>query len=99
VRRNDEVTAQRRRWTFYETINLHDSGNPREPWKKYFPLPLAGGGGGEGGPLGFSLTIILFPKGRGGLGELFPTQLKEKANPHLPDISFFDGTCRHWKII
>jgi signal recognition particle subunit SEC65 len=27
--------------TFYEIINLHDSGNPREPWKKYFPLPLA----------------------------------------------------------
>jgi hypothetical protein len=22
VRRNDEVAAQRRRWTFYETINL-----------------------------------------------------------------------------
>jgi hypothetical protein len=23
VRRNDEVTAQRRRWTFYETINFY----------------------------------------------------------------------------
>jgi hypothetical protein len=24
VRRNDEVAAQRRRWTFYETINFQD---------------------------------------------------------------------------
>jgi len=24
VRRNDEVAAQRRRWTFYETINIGD---------------------------------------------------------------------------
>jgi hypothetical protein len=32
---------------------------------RYFPLPLAGEGGGEGGPLGFSLTVFLSPEGRG----------------------------------
>jgi hypothetical protein len=27
VRRNDEVAAQRRRWTFYETINISSTEN------------------------------------------------------------------------
>jgi len=30
VRRNDEVAAQRRRWTFYETINPHCRGSYQE---------------------------------------------------------------------
>jgi len=37
VRRNDEVAAQRRRWTFYEAINLRDSPKDylfRLDWKK-----------------------------------------------------------------
>jgi len=33
--------------------------------KKYFPLPLAGEGEGEGGSLSFPLTSILSPEGRG----------------------------------
>ena len=35
--------------------------------RKYFPLPLAGEGRGEGGLLIFPLTSILSPEGRGGL--------------------------------
>jgi hypothetical protein len=42
----------------------------------FFPLPLAGEGWGEGGQLGFPLTSILSPEGRGGLRVLFSTYLE-----------------------
>jgi hypothetical protein len=38
VRRNDEVEAQRRRWTFYETIHIHAIKRARmrsrEKWRR-----------------------------------------------------------------
>jgi hypothetical protein len=44
--------------------------------KRFFPLPLGGEGGGEGGLLGFPLTSILSPTGRGGLrGAIFSKTL------------------------
>jgi hypothetical protein len=38
---------------------------------KYIPLPLAGEGGGEGGPLSFPLTSILSPRGEEVSGKRF----------------------------
>jgi len=45
VRCNDEVEAQRRRWTFYETINFHQEILEKAEKIFSFPSSLLSGGG------------------------------------------------------
>jgi len=68
-----------------ENIQSNSSWRARHPRTmkiQYPPLPLAGEGGGEGGPLSFPLTLFLSPEGRGRFrGAIFYVIIMPRATP------------------
>jgi len=61
VRRNDEVAAQRRRWTFYETINYNCGHLAADPLPRFKVIDLLG-------PFSLAGRIALITGASGAIG-------------------------------